>query len=126
MISLFDKRLKYLKKDAHPLASKALNLYSSNERSYKYYCGSTGSDENDWDEFKNWIINWVLGGQTDDDGLLELYLKWVESDGNLTVTSRKSIESFWYNGGPPAFPKKDDVSGQFWIFAAWAITDFKA
>ena len=31
-------------------------------------------------------------------------------------SSRKEIR----HGGPPAFNKKDNVSGQFWIFAAFA------
>ena len=122
MFSFTDKRMKYLKKDSRPLAAKAINLYAVNERSYKYYCGATGSDENDWDEFKNWIINWVLAGRTDDEGLCQLYIQWVDSEGNLTEHTQKSIESFWVNGGPHSFNKKDDFSGQFWIFAAWTVT----
>ena len=122
MLGLFDKRMKFLKKDSRALAPKALSLYASGERSYKYYCGATGSDENDWDEFKNWIINWVLASRTDDEGLCQLYIRWVDSEGNLTELTQKSIENFWVNGGPPSFNKKDDFSGQFWIFAAWAVT----
>ena len=118
--------MKYLKKDARPLAAKARNLYAGNERSYKYYCGATGSDENDWDEFKNWIINWVLESRTDDAGLYQLYIQWVDSESNLTELTQKSIENFWANGGQPGFDKKDDFSGQFWIFVAWAVTQKKS
>ena len=120
MFGFFDNRLRYLKNDTRSLADEAINLYNESERSFKYYCKTTNSDENDWNEFKNWIINWVLEEKTDDYGLLQLYLKWVDSENNLTEFSQKSIEDFWSNGGPPAFNKKDDVSGQFWIFVAWA------
>jgi len=119
MFGLFDKRMKYLKRDKHPLAKKAIHLYAGDNRSYSYYCGATGSDVNDWNTFKSWIINWVLGGKVEDGELLELYLQWAESEVGTTDSTRKLIMNYWSNGGPPAFNKKDDVSGQFWIFAAW-------
>ena len=47
MFNIFDKRLKYLKKSKSNLAAKAIDLYNKNERSYKYYCKTTNSNEND-------------------------------------------------------------------------------
>ena len=125
MFNIFDKRLKYLKKSKSNLAAKAIDLYNKNERSYKYYCATTNSNENDWDEFKNWIINWVLAKTIDDHGLLQIYLQWVDSQNNLTELSQKRIQNFWYSGGPPGFNKKDDFSGDFWIFVAWASVKHK-
>ena len=121
IFDLFDKRAKFLKKEQHPLAERALHLYyGGDDRSYCYFCGATGSDDNDWDAFKTWILNWVLGGRIDDSELLQVYLNWVEHENFLTESTIESITSFWGTGGPPAFNKKDNVSGQFWIFAAFA------
>jgi len=121
VFDFFDKRAKFLKKEQHPLAERALHLYYGGEdRSYCYFCGATGSDDNDWDAFKTWILNWVLGGRIDDSELLQVYLNWVEHENFLTESTIESITSFWGTGGPPAFNKKDNVSGQFWIFAAFA------
>jgi len=121
IFDLFDKRAKFLKKEQHPLAERALHLYyGGDDRSYCYFCGRTGSDDNDWDAFKTWILNWVLGGRIDDSELLQVYLNWVEHENFLTESTIESITSFWGTGGPPAFNKKDNVSGQFWIFAAFA------
>ena len=121
IFDLFDKRAKFLKKEQHPLAERALHLYyGGDDRSYCYFCGATGSDDNDWDAFKTWILNWVLGGRIDDSELLQVYLNWVEHENFLTESTVESITSFWGTGGPPAFNKKDNVSGQFWIFAAFA------
>ena len=121
IFDLFDKRAKFLKKEQHPLAKRALHLYyGGDDRSYCYFCGATGSDDNDWDAFKTWILNWVLGGRIDDSELLQVYLNWVEHENFLTESTIESITSFWGTGGPPAFNKKDNVSGQFWIFAAFA------
>ena len=121
VFDFFDKRAKFLKKEQHPLAERALHLYyGGDDRSYCYFCGRTGSDDNDWDAFKTWILNWVLGGRIDDSELLQVYLNWVEHENFLTESTIESITSFWGTGGPPAFNKKDNVSGQFWIFAAFA------
>ena len=121
IFDFFDKRAKFLKKEQHPLAERALHLYyGGDDRSYCYFCGATGSDDNDWDAFKTWILNWVLGGRIDDSELLQVYLNWVEHENFLTESTIESITSFWGTGGPPAFNKKDNVSGQFWIFAAFA------
>ena len=121
IFDLFDKRAKFLKKEQHPLAERALHLYyGGDDRSYCYFCGATGSDDNDWDAFKTWILNWVLGGRIDDSELLQVYLNWVEHENFLTESTIESITSFWGTGGPPAFNKKENVSGQFWIFAAFA------
>ena len=121
LFDLFDKRAKFLKKEQHPLAERALHLYyGGDDRSYCYFCGATGSDDNDWDAFKTWILNWVLGGRIDDSELLQVYLNWVEHENFLTESTIESITSFWGTGGPSAFNKKDNVSGQFWIFAAFA------
>jgi len=121
IFDLFDKRAKFLKKEQHPLAERALHLYyGGDDRSYCYFCGATGSDDNDWDAFKTWILNWVLGGRIDDSELLQVYLNWVEHENFLTESTIESITSFWGTGGPPAFNKKDNVSGRFWIFAAFA------
>jgi len=121
VFDFFDKRAKFLKKEQHPLAERALHLYyGGDDRSYCYFCGATGSDDNDWDAFKTWILNWVLGGRIDDSELLQVYLNWVEHENFLTESTIESITSFWGTGGPPAFNKKDNVSGQFWIFAAFA------
>lgn len=121
IFDFFDKRAKFLKKEQHPLAERALHLYAGgHDRSYCYFCGATGSDDNDWDAFKTWILNWVLGGRIDDSELLQVYLNWVEHENFLTESTVESITSFWGTGGPPAFNKKDNVSGQFWIFAAFA------
>ena len=121
IFDLFDKRAKFLKKEQHPLAERALHLYyGGDDRSYCYFCGATGSDDNDWGAFKTWILNWVLGGRIDDSELLQVYLNWVEHENFLTESTIESITSFWGTGGPPAFNKKDNVSGQFWIFAAFA------
>ena len=120
IFDFFDKRAKFLKKEQHPLAEKALLLYyGDGGRSYSYFCGATGSGENDWDAFKTWILNWVLGGKINDSELLQVYLNWVEPE-NFDESILESIRSFWGTGGPPAFNNKDDVSGQFWIFAAFA------
>jgi len=121
VFDFFDKRAKFLKKEQHALAERALHLYhGGDDRSYCYFCGATGSDYNDWDAFKTWILNWVLGGRIDDSELLQVYLNWVEHENFLTESTIESITSFWGTGGPPAFNKKDNVSGQFWIFAAFA------
>ena len=121
VFDFFDKRAKFLKKEQHPLAERALHLYyGDDDRSYCYFCGATDSDDNDWDAFKTWILNWVLGGRIDDSELLQVYLNWVEHENFLTESTIESITSFWGTGGPPAFNKKDNVSGQFWIFAAFA------
>ena len=121
VFDFFDKRAKFLKKEQHPLAERALHLYyGGDDRSYCYFCGATGSDDNDWDAFKTWILNWVLGGRIDDSELLQVYLNWVEHENFLTESTIESITSFWGTGGPPAFNKKHNVSGQFWIFAAFA------
>jgi len=57
IFDLFDKRAKFLKKEQHPLAERALHLYyGGDDRSYCYFCGATGSDDNDWDAFKTWIL----------------------------------------------------------------------
>ena len=121
VFDFFDKRAKFLKKEQHPLAERALHLYyGGDDRSYCYFCGATDSDDNDWDAFKTWILNWVLGGRIDDSELLQVYLNWVEHENFLTESTIESITSFWGTGGPPAFNKKDNVSGQFWIFAAFA------
>jgi len=121
VFDFFDRRAKFLKKEQHPLAERALHLYyGGDDRSYCYFCGATGSDDNDWDAFKTWILNWVLGGRIDDSELLQVYLNWVEHENFLTESTIESITSFWGTGGPPAFNKKDNVSGQFWIFAAFA------
>ena len=121
IFDFFDKRAKFLKKEQHPLAERALHLYyGGDDRSYCYFCGATGSDDNDWDAFKTWILNWVLGGRIDDSELLQVYLNWVEHENFLTESTIESITSFWGTGGPPAFNKKENVSGQFWIFAAFA------
>ena len=75
IFDLFDKRAKFLKKEVHPLADRALHLYyGGDDRSYCYFCGATGSDDNDWDAFKTWILNWVVGGKIDDAELLQMYL----------------------------------------------------
>jgi len=125
VFDFFDKRAKFLKKEQHPLAERALHLYyGGDDRSYCYFCGATGSDDNDWDAFKTWILNWVLGGRIDDSELLQVYLNWVEHENFLTESTIESITSFWGTGGPPAFNKKDNVSGQFWIFAAFAEQSF--
>lgn len=116
----FDKRAKFLKKAVHPLADRALHLYYGGDaRSYCYFCGATGSDDNDWDAFKTWILNWVVGGKIDDGELLQVYLNWVEQEHFLNESTIVSISQFWGSGGPEAFNKKDNVSGQFWIFAAF-------
>ena len=121
IFDLFDKRAKFLKKEQHPLAERALHLYyGGDDRSYCYFCGATGSDDNDWDAFKTWILNWVLGGRIAGSELLQVYLNWVEHENFLTESTIESITSFWGTGGPPAFNKKENVSGQFWIFAAFA------
>ena len=120
IFDLFDKRAKFLKKEVHPLAERALHLYyGGDDRSYCYFCGATGSDDNDWDAFKTWILNWVVGGKINDAELLQLYLNWVEHEHFLNESTIDSISQFWGSGGPEAFNKKDNVSGQFWIFAAF-------
>ena len=120
IFDLFDKRAKFLKKEVHPLAERALHLYyGGDDRSYCYFCGATGSDDNDWDAFKTWILNWVVGGKIDDAELLQMYLNWVEHEHFLNESTIDSISQFWGSGGPEAFNKKDNVSGQFWIFAAF-------
>lgn len=120
IFDLFDKRAKFLKKEVHPLADRALHLYyGGDDRSYCYFCGATGSDDNDWDAFKTWILNWVVGGKIDDAELLQMYLNWVEHEHFLNESTIDSISQFWGSGGPEAFNKKDNVSGQFWIFAAF-------
>ena len=120
IFDLFDKRAKFLKKEVHPLADRALHLYyGGDDRSYCYFCGATGSDDNDWDAFKTWILNWVVGGKIDDAELLQMYINWVEHEHFLNESTIDSISQFWGSGGPKAFNKKDDVSGQFWIFAAF-------
>ena len=120
IFDLFDKRAKFLKKEVHPLADRALHLYyGGDDRSYCYFCGATGSDDNDWVAFKTWILNWVVGGKIDDAELLQMYLNWVEHEHFLNESTIDSISQFWGSGGPEAFNKKDNVSGQFWIFAAF-------
>ena len=120
IFDLFDKRAKFLKKEVHPLADRALHLYyGGDDRRYCYFCGATGSDDNDWDAFKTWILNWVVGGKIDDAELLQMYLNWVEHEHFLNESTIDSISQFWGSGGPEAFNKKDNVSGQFWIFAAF-------
>ena len=120
IFDLFDKRAKFLKKEVHPLADRALHLYyGGDDRSYCYFCGATGSDDNDWDAFKTWILNWVVGGKIDDAELLQMYINWVEHEHFLNESTIDSISQFWGSGGPEAFNKKDNVSGQFWIFAAF-------
>jgi len=120
IFDFFDKRAKFLKNENSPLAGRALDLYYGYKRSFSYFCGVTGSDDNDWDAFKNWLINWVLRGQVDDTELLQIYLNWIEHEHFLTSSVEESVRSLWDSGGPTAFNKKDDVSGQFWIFAAFA------
>ena len=120
IFDLFDKRAKFLKKEVHPLADRALHLYyGGDDRSYCYFCGATGSDDNDWDAFKTWILNWVVGGKIDDAELLQMYLNWIEHEHFLNESTIDSISQFWGSGGPEAFNKKDNISGQFWIFAAF-------
>jgi hypothetical protein len=121
IFDFFDKRAKFLKKEQHPLAERALHLYSGDDdRSYCYFCGATGSDDNDWDAFKTWILNWVLAGKIDDSELLQIYLNWVEHENFLTESTIELIRGSWGTGGLSAFDKKNNVSGHFWIFAAVA------
>ena len=121
IFDFFDKRAKFLKNENGPLAGRALDLYyGDGKRSFCYFCGAIGADDNDWDAFKNWLINWVLRGQVDDTELLQIYLNWIEHEHFLTSSVEESVRSLWDSGGPTAFNKKDNVSGQFWIFAAFA------
>ena len=121
MFGLFDKRLRYLKKQsAHPLAARAIKLYAEEDRrNYSYFCGVTGSDENDWEAFKSWLIDVISQGKLDNNSLMTVYLRWIESEHFADENATKRIVGFWSNGGPPAFDKKDDTSGQFFIFAAF-------
>lgn len=124
VFDFFDKRLRYLKKRSeHPLAARAIKLYADKgNQNYCYFCGATGSHENDWAAFKTWLINWVSKGKLDNDSLLATYLQWVEREHFVDENVRKRIEAFWSQGGPPAFDKRDDTSGQFFIFAAFVET----
>lgn len=121
IFEIFDKRAKFLKKSTDPLAERGLQLYCRNEgKNYLYFCGLTDSDKNDWDSFKIWIRNRILGGRVSDDELLQLYLNWCDGHVPLSESNIETIRGFWNTGGPSAFNYKDDVSGQFWIFAAYA------
>ena len=48
----------------------------------------------------------------------------VENEHFIDENTKKRIEAFWSHGGPPAFNKKDDTSGQFFIFAAFVESQF--
>ena len=126
MFGFFDKRLRYLKKQSrHPLAARAIKLYADDgSRNYCYFCGATGSNENDWEAFKTWVINWVSQGGLDNNNLLTAYLQWVENERFIDENTKKKIEAFWSHGAPPAFNKKDNTSGQFFIFAAFVESQF--
>ena len=121
IFDFFDKRMRFLKKEKHEHAARAIELYAGEgKHSFCYFCGATGSDESDWEAFKLWICNWVVAGQLDDDGLKQVYLRWAESENHMSENTASIIDEYWKNGGPIAFNKKEDVSGMFFIFAAFA------
>ena len=122
MFDFFDKRARFLKKEKHPLAKRALYLYYGDGAAGQSYCnfiGATGSNENDWDAFKAWLLNWVLGGVIDDSELLQHYLTWFENEHFKNERAEERIVAFWESGGPETFNKKSDTSGVFWLFAAF-------
>ena len=123
MIDFFDKRVKFLKREKHPLAERALHLYCGDGgQSYRYFCGATGSDYNDWDAFKTWLLNWVLDGRISDTELLQQCVTWFERQ-HFKNEDEKAVEiitTFWESGGPETFKKQSNFSGVFWLFAAFA------
>ena len=100
-------------------------LYNDNEanptENYLYFLGASNSDPNDWNAYKDWILNYVVEHREElknDKQLLDFYIQYVNP---ATENAKNSIKNFWNNNGPDNFNKKNEFSGFYFMFAGYVF-----
>jgi len=132
--TFFDKRIKFLKRRGHPLRDRALQIYREENRNFAFFCGRHLLDNtDDWTMFKKWLREWILEGRLNDEELAQLYIEWnkdpefclepeLSIDDDIVVPDSEEYVRNWFfsESGPYWFDSKNEFSGMFWIFVAYA------